>query len=138
MRLELTETGIQTALTHYERLFEQGDVEAILEGFTDDVEVRYGVAAPFVGKQTLRDMLQRRFASMRDYRLTKRLELLSAPSFASSWTGRWIDTRTGTRMELFGLELLTVRDGRMCRWWASASARPTDENSSAWSRNAVA
>lgn len=131
MRMELTEAGVQAALTHYERLFEQGDVEAILDGFTDDVEVRYGVAAPFVGKYNLRDMLQRRFASMRDYRLTKRLEFLSAPSFASSWTGRWIDAHTGTRMELFGLELLTVRDGKMCKWWASASARPMVENSDA-------
>jgi ketosteroid isomerase-like protein len=127
MHLELTEQGLQTALTYYEGLFERGDVEAILDDFTDDAEVRYGTAAPFVGKDKLGDMLRRRFAGMRDYRLTKRLELLSPPGYAASWTGRWIDVGTGRHMEIFGLELLTVRDGKICKWWASVSTRQVDE-----------
>jgi hypothetical protein len=66
-------------------------------------------------------MLQRRFAGMRDYQLKKRLEFVSPPKFASSWTGTWVDVATGNRMELYGLEILTVRDGKFAEWSASVS-----------------
>ncbi|SED76348.1 hypothetical protein SAMN05444161_3944 [Rhizobiales bacterium GAS191] len=59
---------------------------------------------------------------MRDYRLSKRLEFLSAPRIASSWTGSWIDVRTDARMEVFGLEILTVREAKFCQWSAGVSA----------------
>jgi hypothetical protein len=119
---KLTETAVSAALKTYEKLFSNGEVESILEGFTDDVEVHYASFPPFTGKDRLREMLQRRFAEMRDYRLSKRLEVLCPPHFVSSWTGSWIDIRTNKRMELFGLELLTVRDGKFSRWSASVSS----------------
>jgi SnoaL-like protein len=119
---KLTETAVSAALKSYEELFSKGEVESILEGFADDVEVHYASFPPFTGKDRLREMLQRRFAEMRDYRLSKRLEVLSPPHFVSSWTGSWIDIRTNKRMELFGLELLTVRDGKFSRWSASVSS----------------
>ncbi|GAA5150131.1 hypothetical protein GCM10023321_15000 [Pseudonocardia eucalypti] len=122
---ELTETAVSTALKGYEKLFSNGDVEAILEGFTDDVEVHYASFPPFAGKDRLREMLQQRFATMRDYRLSKRLEVLCPPHFVSSWTGSWIDIHTNEQMTLFGLELLTVRDGKFSRWTASVSSWPS-------------
>jgi nuclear transport factor 2 (NTF2) superfamily protein len=119
---DLSEDAVRSALTHYQTLFERADVERILEDFDDNVRVRYASFPPFTGKSKLREMLQRRFATMRDYRLTKTLEFVSAPRFASSWTGSWIDTATGVRMELYGLEILTVTNGRFSEWSASVSS----------------
>jgi SnoaL-like domain len=118
---DLSPTALQRALARYELLFAEGDVEAILEDFADDVRVRYGSLLPFTGKERLRATLRRRFASMRDYRLSKRLEFVCPPRYAASWTGSWIETATGARMEVFGLELLTVRDGKFVEWSASVS-----------------
>src|SRR5262245_39685854 len=109
---DLSENALQQALANYEHLFSRGDVERILEDFADDVRVHYASFAPFVGKDKLREMLRQRFAGMRDYELTKQLEFVKPPRFASSWTGSWVDVATGARMELFGLEVLTVRDGK--------------------------
>jgi len=118
---DLSEETVRNALKRYEALFSSRDVDGILEGFADDVRVRYASYAPFTGKAKLRDMLQRRFASMRDYRLSKRLEFVSAPRIASSWTGTWTDVGTGEQMELFGLEVLIVRDGKITEWYAGVS-----------------
>jgi nuclear transport factor 2 (NTF2) superfamily protein len=121
---ELTEHTIQAALARYEELFSRGDVEAILEDFTDDVRVRYGAHPPFVGKHHLRDLLTERFVRMHDYRLSKRLDFVSAPRFASSWTGAWVDATSGQRMNIYGLEILTVRAGRFSEWSAAVTMWP--------------
>jgi nuclear transport factor 2 (NTF2) superfamily protein len=126
MLSEFTEHAIQSALTYYEGLFSRGDVEAIVEGFTDDVRVRYGAHPEFVGKHHLRDLLRQRFARMRDYRLSKRLEFISAPRFASSWAGSWVDADSLTQMNVYGLEILTVRGGKFCEWLAVVTVWPAE------------
>jgi SnoaL-like domain len=127
MLLELTERAIQLALTSYEELFSRGDVEAIVEAFSDDVRVRYGPHPPFVGKQHLRQLLQQRFAGIREYRLSKRLEFISAPRFASSWTGSCIDVETQSLMNVYGVEILTVRAGKFCEWAATVTGWPVEK-----------
>src|SRR5688500_5238396 len=121
MLFELSESAVGVALKQYEVLFSNGDVEAILEGFSDDVRVRYASFAPFTGKEQLRAMLRERFARRRDYRLSKAVEFVSAPRIAASWTGRWVDADTGVEMELFGLEVMTVENGKIVDWRASVS-----------------
>ena len=119
---DLSEGAVRNALAHYQVLFARADIEGILEDFADDVRVRYASFAPFTGKARLRDMLRRRFATMREYQLEKRLEFVSPPRIASSWTGSWTDVATGNKMELYGLEVLTVRNGRFSEWSASVSS----------------
>lgn len=119
---DLSEHAIRRALLHYQELFERADVEGILADFDENVCVGYASIPPFVGKSRLREMLQRRFMTMSDYRLLKRLEFVSAPRFAASWTGSWIDAATGERMELYGLEVLTVTNGKFSEWSASVSS----------------
>lgn len=123
----VSEATVRAALHRYEQLFSSGDVAAILDGFADDVEVRYGAYPPFTGKERQRSMLRQRFARMRDYRLSKRLEFVCGACIAASWTGSWIDVHTGAPMEVLGVELLTVRDGGFCRWTASVSSWRRDE-----------
>jgi nuclear transport factor 2 (NTF2) superfamily protein len=124
--LELTEDAVQAALSQYEKLFAAGDVERILQGFADDVRVRYGANPPVAGKAALRELLQRRFSTMRDYQLVKTVELIRDSRIASSWTGSWIDTVSGARMRVFGIEILLVRDGLFAEWSAAVSTWPVD------------
>lgn len=119
---DLSEDALRRALTCYENLFERADIDGILDDFAEDVRVRYASFPPFTGRTKLREMLQRRFATMRDYRLAKRLEFVSPPRFAASWTGSWTDVATGNRMELYGLEVLTVTNGKFSEWSASISS----------------
>ncbi|WP_396453885.1 nuclear transport factor 2 family protein [Actinomadura sp.] len=124
MLTELSEAAVKAALRHYEYLFSIGDVEGILDNFTDDVEVQYGSMPPFTGKDKLREALTARFASMRDYQLSKQLEFISSPHYAASWTGTWVDAETNEHMAVYGVEILTVRDGKFCRWSAGVSVWP--------------
>jgi nuclear transport factor 2 (NTF2) superfamily protein len=125
--VDLSEDAVRSALMHFQNLFARADVEGILEGFEEDVRVRYGSFAPFTGRHKLRELLQRRFATMRDYQLTKRLEFVSPPRIASSWTGSWIDATSGSKMESYGIEVLTVTNGRFSEWSASVSSWPFGE-----------
>ena len=84
---DLSEDAVRRALLHYQDLFARADIDGILEDFDDNVRVRYASFAPFTGKRKLRAMLQRRFATVHDYQLSKKLEFVSAPRFASSWQG---------------------------------------------------
>jgi len=124
---DLSEQAVRDALLHYQELFARADIEGILEDFDENVSVRYASFAPFVGKAKLRAMLQRRFATMRDYQLTKRLEFVAPPQIASSWTGSWIDATSGSKIESYGIEVLTVTNGRFSEWSASVSSWPFGE-----------
>lgn len=123
--LELTDDAVQAALRHYEKLFAAGDVDGILLGFADDVRVHYGTNPPFAGKDALRELLLRRFSTMRDYQLSKKLEFIRGPCIASSWTGSWIDTVSGVRFEVFGIEILHLHDGLFAEWSAAVSTWPS-------------
>jgi nuclear transport factor 2 (NTF2) superfamily protein len=123
--LELTDDAVQVALRQYEKLFAAGDVDGILQGFADDVRVHYGSNPPFAGKDALRDLLLRRFSTMRDYQLCKKLEFIRDSRIASSWTGSWIDTASHVRIEVFGIEILRVRDGLFAEWSAAVSTWPS-------------
>jgi nuclear transport factor 2 (NTF2) superfamily protein len=127
MLLDLSKETVRSAIKRYEPLFSRGDAEAILEEFADDAVVRYGSSPLLVGKDRLRELLQRRFSSMRDYQLSKQLEFICSPRIAASWTGSWVDVASGARMQSFGLELLTVLDGRFSEWVASVSVWSADQ-----------
>jgi nuclear transport factor 2 (NTF2) superfamily protein len=123
---DLSEATLRHALPRFEAMFAQGDVDAIVDLFADDAYVRYGRIPPFTGREQLREVLRQRFAQMRDYRLVKRLEFIAPPRYAASWTGTWIDTTSGHRVQSFGLELITVREGKISEWVASVSFWPAD------------
>lgn len=110
----------------YEKPFAVGDVDGILQGFADDVRVHYGANPPFAGKDVLRELLICRFSTMRDYRLSKNLEFIGESQIASSWTGSWIDTTSRERIEVFGIEILHVRDGLFAEWSAAVSTWPSE------------
>ncbi|TWT05939.1 nuclear transport factor 2 family protein [Reyranella sp. CPCC 100927] len=120
----LTHTDVVADLKRYEILFGNRDVDAIVRGFAEDADVFYAGVGRVHGKAALKALLERRFANLRDYRLSKKLEVLGPDRFASSWTAAWRDATTGAEMEGFGIEILEVRDGLFTAWRASFSAWP--------------
>ncbi|MGH6682296.1 MAG: hypothetical protein ACREDL_25935, partial [Bradyrhizobium sp.] len=43
------------------------------------------------------------------------------------WEGEWEDAGTGQRMNGFGVEVWTMRDGKIAIWEAAFNAAPVDQ-----------
>jgi nuclear transport factor 2 (NTF2) superfamily protein len=117
----MTEEVAWAILHRNEELFEQADVSAILQGFHDDVVVRFAEIPEFRGKEALKRFLAARFARQRGYRLRKSLRAIGPDQgvVVGTWTGEWEDTRTGKRMRGRGTEVLTMRHGLCTEWDAT-------------------
>ena len=57
---------------HVESLFMPWNVDALVDGFTEDCVVRFGTLPAFRGRQVLRTFFTNRSARQKNYRLTKR------------------------------------------------------------------
>jgi len=95
------------------------DVEGILDGFTDDVVIRFGDLPEINGKADAETFLRTRFARQKDYTLTKTLRALDGDIIGNFWDGTWNDTQTGKDMQCVGTEFWTIRDGKIAVWEAT-------------------
>lgn len=102
-----------------EETFGNRDVESILDGFTDDVVIRFADLPELQGKTAAEKFLRARFARQDNYRLTKTLRMLSGNMIGNYWEGDWDDPRTGKKMKGRGTEFWTVRDGKVAVWEAA-------------------
>jgi ketosteroid isomerase-like protein len=99
--------------------FDRHDLEAILRHFADDA-VFESPRGPdpwgqrFVGIDDVRDAFAARFSGIPDIRYTDDDHFVDGDRGASEWTlsGTMID---GTRIEVRGCDLWTVRDGRIIK-----------------------
>ncbi|MCF7551533.1 nuclear transport factor 2 family protein [Pseudonocardia sp. WMMC193] len=96
--------------------FASGRVDLILQGFTEDAELRFGPAAVLRGRTRIRAFLEHRFAERVDQRLEKRLRAVEGDALVVDWCDRWTDTRTGRVMRSEGTEVWTLRDGLLRTW----------------------
>lgn len=117
-----TEEQANALLREVEDIFHRRDLDALVNGFTEDCVVRFSEQPEFQGRQALRKLFAARFARQKDYRLRKTLRMLHGNMLGNVWTGAWEDARTGRRMEGFGVEFWTMRDGKIAIWEASFSA----------------
>ena len=95
------------------------DVEGILDGFTEDVVIRFGDLPEINGKADAERFLRTRFARQKDYKLRKRLRALDGDVVGNYWDGTWSDTQTGKQMQCIGTEFWTVRGGKIALWEAT-------------------
>lgn len=102
-----------------QRAFGSADIEAALDGFTDDVVVRFADLPEICGKAALESFLHARFARQRNYRLTKHLRMVDGDMVGNVWEGDWEDAQTGQKMLGRGIEFWTVRDGKIAVWEAT-------------------
>lgn len=106
-------------VAYVESLFMPWNIEALLAGFTDDCIVRFGDLPEFRGKAELEKLFRSRSARQKDYRLRKELRALAGDLIANYWEGEWEDRPSGRRMAGRGVEVWTMRDGRIAVWEAA-------------------
>jgi nuclear transport factor 2 (NTF2) superfamily protein len=104
---------------HVETLFAKADVKAIMEGYTDDVIVRFADFPELKGKPALEKFLTARFARQKNYRLRKNLRTIMGNIIGNYWEGEWEDAKTGKNMMGRGTEFWTLRDGKVAVWEAT-------------------
>ncbi len=116
------------ALVQYvESLFMPWNIDALVDGFTDDCVVRFGTLPEFRGREALRKFFTARSAKQKDYRLTKQFRSLMDDMITNIWDGEWEDVATGRRMKGYGVEVWKMRDGKIAVWEAAFNSAPAGE-----------
>jgi nuclear transport factor 2 (NTF2) superfamily protein len=113
---------------HVESLFLPWNVDALVEGFTDDCVIRFGTVPEFRGLERLREFFTTRSKRQKNYRLRKELRSLSGDIIANVWSGEWEDAESGVKMKGFGVETWLMRDGKVAVWEAAFNVSRADEN----------
>jgi nuclear transport factor 2 (NTF2) superfamily protein len=108
-----------------ESLFMPWNIDALVEGFTEGCEVRFG-NVQLRGRAALRAFFQARSARQKNYRLRKRLRALSGDTLTNVWEGEWEDAQTGAGMKGFGVELWVLRGGKIAVWEAAFNVARAD------------
>jgi nuclear transport factor 2 (NTF2) superfamily protein len=117
------------ALVRYvESLFMPWNVDALVDGFTEDCVVRFGTVPEFTGRDALRRFFMARSARQRGYRLNKQMRTFSNDVMSNVWEGQWEDATSGRSMKGFGVELWTLRDGKIAIWEAAFNTAPADQS----------
>ena len=116
-------------VAHVESLFMPWNIEALLAGFTEDCVVKFGDLPELRGKPALEDLFQSRMGRQQDYRLKKEFRALMGDKIANYWEGWWQDRLTGKQMHGRGVEIWTMRDGKIAVWEAAFNANETGKPS---------
>jgi nuclear transport factor 2 (NTF2) superfamily protein len=103
------------------------NVDALVDGFTEDCVVRFGIIAEFSGREALRAFFMARSAKQKGYRLKKQFRTLMGDVMTNIWDGEWEDAATGRRMKGFGVEVWHMRDGKIAVWETAFNSGPADE-----------
>jgi nuclear transport factor 2 (NTF2) superfamily protein len=126
-RSRITIEEARSFVRHVESLFMPWNVEALVDGFTEDCVVRFGTIPEFKGREALRIFFRTRAAKQKGYRLRKQFRTLMGDVISNSWDGEWDDAETGIRMRGFGVEVWMMRDGKIAVWEAAFNSAPADQ-----------
>jgi nuclear transport factor 2 (NTF2) superfamily protein len=114
---------------HVETLFMPWNIEALVDGFTEDCIVRFGSLPELRGREALRAFFTARSQRQRNYRLAKEMRSLMGDTLTNVWHGSWEDTATGAAMKGFGVEVWVMREGRIAIWDAAFNVARADQPS---------
>jgi nuclear transport factor 2 (NTF2) superfamily protein len=112
---------------HVESLFMPWNIDALVDGFTEDCVVRFGTLPEFRGRESLRAFFTSRSGKQKNYRLTKQFRTLMGDTLTNVWDGAWEDAETGTPMKGFGVETWIMRDGKIAAWQAAFNVGRADQ-----------
>ncbi|HEY6716190.1 MAG TPA: nuclear transport factor 2 family protein [Reyranella sp.] len=115
---------------HVESLFMPWNIDALVDGFTEDCIVRFGTLPEFRGRDVLRTFFTTRSRRQKNYRLTKQFRTLMGDTLTNVWDGAWEDAETGAPMKGFGVEVWVMRDGRIAVWEAAFNVGRADQSMS--------
>lgn len=117
----------RSLVAYVESLFMPWNVDALVAGFNEDCVVRFGVIPQFRGHDALRKFFEARRAKQKGYRLKKQFRTFANDVMTNVWDGEWEDAGTGQRMKGSGVEVWTMRDGKIAIWEAAFNAAPADQ-----------
>jgi nuclear transport factor 2 (NTF2) superfamily protein len=81
--------------------------------------VKFGDLPEMRGRAALERLFRSRMERQKDYRLKKEFRALAGDVIANYWEGWWADRITGARMQGRGVEVWTMRDGKIAVWEAA-------------------
>ena len=113
-----------------ESLFTPWNIDALVDGFTDDCVVRFGTVPEFRGREALRAFFTARSARQKEYRLKKQFRSLMGDTIANVWEGEWQDAATGAAMRGYGVEVWVMRGGKIEIWEAAFNSGRADQANS--------
>ena len=111
---------------HVESLFMPWNIDALIEGFTEDCLVRFGTVPEFRGRERLREFFTARSAKQKNYRLRKQFRALYRDTITNVWDGEWEDAETGVAMRGYGVEIWVMREGKIALWEAAFNVARAD------------
>jgi nuclear transport factor 2 (NTF2) superfamily protein len=116
------------ALVKYvESLFMPWNIDALVDGFTEDCVVRFGTVPEFRGRDTLRAFFKARSSKQTGYRLNKQFRSLMNDTIANVWDGEWRDAESGVAMRGYGVEVWVMREGKIAVWEAAFNSGRADQ-----------
>jgi nuclear transport factor 2 (NTF2) superfamily protein len=110
-----------------ESLFMPWNIDALVDGFTEDCIVRFGNVPEFRGREALRAFFTARSAKQKGYRLGKRFRALMGDTISNTWSGEWQDADSGAMMRGFGVEVWVMREGKVAVWEAAFNVARADQ-----------
>ena len=114
-------------VAHVELLFMPWNIDALVDGFTEDCVVRFGTVPEFRGRAALRDFFTARSAKQKNYRLRKRFRSLDGDTLSNVWDGEWEDAASGAKMKGYGVEIWLMRGGKIAVWEAAFNVARADQ-----------
>jgi nuclear transport factor 2 (NTF2) superfamily protein len=114
----LTLGEAERLVRYHQGLTGSGQPDRMIEAWAPDIVVRYADFPEMHGVDEVKKFMTRRFARQKNYRLVKRLRGVWGDDLVCSWDSTWEDGRDGRAMEGRGMELMTIRDGKITLWEA--------------------
>ena len=114
-------------VAHVKSLFMPWNIDALVDGFTEDCVVRFGTVPELHGRAALREFFTARSARQKDYRLRKQFRALAGDTLTNVWDGAWEDAGSGAAMRGFGVEVWVMRDGKIAVWEAAFNVGRADQ-----------
>ena len=74
-------------VAHVESLFNPWNIDALVDGFTEDCIVRFGTVAEFSGRDRLRAFFTARSKKQKNYKLVKTFRAMQGDTIANVWSG---------------------------------------------------
>lgn len=110
---------VDALLRIVEDIFHRKDIDALINGFTEDCTFKFAEQPEQHGREALRRLFEARMARQNNYRLKKENLALQGNRLANAWIGTWEDSVTGKKMEGHGVEVWVMRDGMIAEWDAA-------------------
>ena len=102
-----------------EDMFHRVDVNALVNGFTEDCVFHFADQPEQQGREALRKLFSARLARQQNYRLKKTVLAIDGNRLANKWEGTWTDRNSGKDMAGFGVEVWVMRNGKIADWQAA-------------------